>query len=79
MQIIVSMQNRKFHVLWNSNMVPQRHWQNFQQYLFLNQYHTHLLDDVMRVVTYKFTWIPLYAFLIYVRYIKEYNQIKSKK
>ncbi len=35
-----------------------------QFFLTLNTYHAQWLDQVMLIITHKYTWIPLYAFLI---------------
>jgi undecaprenyl-diphosphatase len=37
-----------------------------QLFLFLNQINTPFLDELMRWITYRFTWIPLYIFLAYL-------------
>src|SRR5665648_632940 len=35
-------------------------------FLFLNSLHTPFLDEVMRIVSMKTVWIPLYLFIIYL-------------
>ena len=41
-------------------------------FLWLNGHHTPFWDSIMRAVTFKFTWIPLYLLLIY-RLITEFK------
>lgn len=35
-------------------------------FLWLNSFHHSFLDNVMLLITHRFTWIPLYIFLIYI-------------
>lgn len=35
-------------------------------FVLFNQFHNLVLDDIMRIITYRFTWIPFYGFLIYI-------------
>jgi len=35
-------------------------------FLWLNQFHTEILDFVMYWASHKFVWIPFYAFLVYL-------------
>ncbi len=46
--------------------------ENFDQqlFLFLNQLNAPFFDELMRWITHRFTWIPLYLFLAYLTYIK---------
>jgi undecaprenyl-diphosphatase len=39
-------------------------------FLWLNGYHTPFWDAIMATVTYKFTWIPLYVFMVYSLYAR---------
>ncbi len=41
-----------------------------QLFLWLNGYHTPFWDTVMVAVTYKFTWIPLYVWMVYSLYAR---------
>ena len=46
--------------------------ENFDQqlFLFLNQIHSPLFDELMRWITNRFTWIPLYLLLAYMAFRK---------
>lgn len=35
-------------------------------FLFLNQFHNHLFDVIMTFVSGKYSWIPLYAFILFL-------------
>lgn len=39
-------------------------------FLFFNRNHSPFMDDVMRLVTHKFTWIPLYILLLFLVFRK---------
>ncbi len=41
-----------------------------QLFLFLNQLNHPFFDEIMRWVTNRFTWVPLYIFLAYIAFIK---------
>ena len=42
----------------------------YEWFLWLNGLHTPMLDIVMFWVTYRFTWIPLYIYVIYYIFVK---------
>lgn len=46
--------------------------ENFDQqlFLFLNQIHSPFFDELMRWITHRFTWIPLYVLLAYMAFRK---------
>lgn len=39
-----------------------------QLFLYLNQFNTPFFDELMRWITHRFTWIPLYIYLSYIIY-----------
>ncbi|MFN4235364.1 MAG: phosphatase PAP2 family protein [Bacteroidia bacterium] len=41
-----------------------------QLFLYLNQFHSPFFDELMRWITHRFTWIPLYILLAYLAYVK---------
>ncbi len=51
-------------------MIETVKYAEFEWFLWLNSFHTPTLDVIMFWVTYRFTWIPLYLFLIYYLFIK---------
>jgi len=42
-----------------------------QLFLFLNQINSPIFDELMRFITHRFTWTPLYIFLAYITYKKK--------
>ncbi len=37
----------------------------YDWFLWLNSFHSSIFDELMSIITYRLTWLPLYAFLIY--------------
>jgi undecaprenyl-diphosphatase len=46
-------------------MIQTIKFAEYEWFLWLNSFHTNIWDVVMFWVTYRFTWIPLYLYIIY--------------
>lgn len=46
-------------------MIETIKYAEYEWFLWLNSYHSPFWDTVMFWVTYRFTWVPLYLFIIY--------------
>jgi undecaprenyl-diphosphatase len=51
-------------------MIETIKYTEYEWFLWLNSFHTPTFDVVMFWVTYRFTWLPLYFYLIYLLYKK---------
>ncbi|MFY7912181.1 MAG: phosphatase PAP2 family protein [Emticicia sp.] len=49
-------------------MIDSIKYAEYEWFLWLNSFHSPLWDTIMFWVTYRFTWIPLYLFIIYFLY-----------
>lgn len=46
-------------------MIENIRYAEYEWFLWLNSFHSPLWDTIMFWVTYRFTWIPLYLFIVY--------------
>ena len=46
-------------------MIERIRYAEYEWFLWLNSFHSPFWDTIMYWVTYRFTWIPLYIFIIY--------------
>jgi len=44
-------------------------------FLFLNSLHTPFLDEIMRGISLRVVWLPLYLFIIYLLFLKYRNRV----
>ncbi|WP_394991349.1 phosphatase PAP2 family protein [Emticicia sp.] len=51
-------------------MIETIKYAEYEWFLWLNSIHSPTWDVIMFWVTYRFTWIPLYAYLVYYLFIK---------
>lgn len=51
-------------------MIQTIKFAEYEWFLWLNSLHTPMLDVVMFWITYRFTWIPLYIYVIYYIFVK---------
>lgn len=49
-------------------MIDKIRYAEFEWFLWLNSFHSPFWDTIMFWVTYRFTWIPLYLYIIYFLY-----------
>lgn len=51
-------------------MIQSIKFAEYEWFLWLNSFHSNFFDVVMFWVTYRFTWIPLYIYVIYYLFVK---------
>ncbi|WP_435355077.1 phosphatase PAP2 family protein [Emticicia sp. SJ17W-69] len=51
-------------------MIETIKYAEYEWFLWLNSFHSPTFDVIMFWVTYRFTWLPLYVYVIYYIYIK---------
>jgi undecaprenyl-diphosphatase len=51
-------------------MIQSIKFAEYEWFLWLNDFHSPMLDVVMYWITFRFTWIPLYIYVIYYIFVK---------